>query len=272
MHHQLKIFFVPDEMKIEKITSTAFNNIDMKTITFGQGTTIGTIENSCFENKKIENIEIIVTQKVGSNVFRNCKNLKRASINFVPRANNVLRLNSDSVLSSVPKGTFDGCTNLVSFNTVSVINTIDDYAFRNCMNLLYIVPSSVTRIGSNAFENCRKIFNIPSMVQYIGNRSYFGTDIKMTIKIPSSVTFIGSDSFTSTKARNIFYCGTNDFSQFSQAFNFASNILVTNDYPTNIFCSNHVYKSDSCYANEITGIYSNTLFSLEVFICPIFTT
>lgn len=264
---------IPEKMKIELIKKDAFKNIDLQYLTFGFSSIVSTIEDSCFEGKKLEKIEINITQKLGKNVFKNCKNLKTASINFIsfPSVRS-LHLITNDIITSIPEGTFDGCEKLKKFTSINMIESIGDFAFRGCKLLSMHIPSSVTMIGNSAFENCAKIESMPKRIKHIGNRSFVGTGIKFSIRIPMSVNYIGADAFIKTNVKNILYCGNKDFSSFNQAFPFASNILVSHTYPSSIFCSNFVKKSYYCSFDEITNLNIDDSFLYHVFMCAVYTT
>lgn len=61
----------------------------------------------------------------------------------------------------------------------------------------YIIPSTVKKIGSNAFNSCNKINSIiiPPSVNEIQNAAFIGCKSLTTIVIPSSVNSIGSQGF-----------------------------------------------------------------------------
>jgi hypothetical protein len=68
-----------------------------------------------------------------------------------------------------------------------------------CGLLLYIVPSSVTAIGDNAFDRCRVTdVTIPSSVVTIAYQAFLGCEQLKSVTIPSSVTSIGINAFAYT--------------------------------------------------------------------------
>ena len=70
------------------------------------------------------------------------------------------------------------------------------------------IPSSVTSIGSNAFENCSGLtsITIPSSVTSIGSGAFRGCSGLTSLTIPSSVTSIESDAFEDcTGLPNLYY-------------------------------------------------------------------
>ena len=61
----------------------------------------------------------------------------------------------------------------------------------------YIIPNSVTTIGSRAFWGCDSItnINIPNSVTTIGGNAFYGCESLTSINIPNSVTTIESGAF-----------------------------------------------------------------------------
>ena len=78
------------------------------------------------------------------------------------------------------------------------VTKIGSDAFNNCTCLKSInIPYSVTHIGSGAFYNCTnlKSINISDSVTYIGNWAFNNCKKLQSINIPNSVTYIGKGVF-----------------------------------------------------------------------------
>ncbi len=78
------------------------------------------------------------------------------------------------------------------------VTSIGSSAFQSCTSLTSItIPDSVTSIGSNAFYNCTSLtsITIPDSVTSIGWYAFFRCSSLASITIPDSVTSIGSDAF-----------------------------------------------------------------------------
>ena len=103
---------------------------------------------------------------------------------------------------------FEGCTGLTNIvvdagNSVydsregcnAIIETATNTLVAGCKNT--IIPNSVTSIGSNAFENCRRLTSvtIPNSVTSIGNSAFEGCTGLTSVTIPNSVTSIGRSAF-----------------------------------------------------------------------------
>ena len=89
--------------------------------------------------------------------------------------------------------------NIESYVIPTSVTSIGDNAFTVCRSLSKIViPSSVTSIGSGAFSFCRSLSDIiiPTSVTSIGDNAFRYCSSLSDIVIPSSVTSIGSDAFS----------------------------------------------------------------------------
>lgn len=82
----------------------------------------------------------------------------------------------------------------------STITAIGNNAFENCLQLSgqLKIPDGVTSIGSRAFAGCSKLtgaLNIPNTVTSIGERAFFYCTGLTSLKIPSSITAIADNVF-----------------------------------------------------------------------------
>ncbi|WP_400233890.1 leucine-rich repeat domain-containing protein [Methanomethylophilus alvi] len=115
-------------------------------------------------------------------------------------------------VTSIGSGTFYGCSSLVSL-TVDEGNeayrSVDGVLFSKDMKMLvqypagrsddqYVIPDSVTSIGSNAFYGCSSLASvtIPDGVTSIGSNAFSGCSSLASITIPDGVTSIGSNAFS----------------------------------------------------------------------------
>ena len=124
-------------------------------------------------------------------------------------------------VTSIGKGAFEDCNNLISINIPDTVTSIGDLAFYKCSNLQSVtipdhvtsigfmtfercsslisvtLPDSVTSIDARAFYRCNKLtsINIPDSVKSIGNNAFFGCSNLSSIIIPDNVAFIGDRAF-----------------------------------------------------------------------------
>ena len=101
---------------------------------------------------------------------------------------------------------YQGLKNLKDITIPSSVTSIGSSAFEGCSGLTSItIPSSVTEIGDGAFEGCSSLtsITIPSGVTSIGSQVFNGCSSLTEITIPSGVTsiefraFYGCSSLTS---------------------------------------------------------------------------
>ena len=82
------------------------------------------------------------------------------------------------------------------------VTQIGSAAFGYCTSLTSVtIPNSVTSIGDGAFEGCSSLtsITIPNSVTSIGEWAFYGCSGLTSVTIPNSVTSIGNDAF--------YYCG-----------------------------------------------------------------
>ena len=113
-----------------------------------------------------------------------------------------------SGVTDIKYSAFKGCSGIATIEVDAGNKTYDS---RNNCNAIIIktsselvlgcknttIPSSVTKIGLDAFYGCTGLttISLPSSVTFIGSEAFYGCTGLTTISIPSSVTFIGSETF-----------------------------------------------------------------------------
>lgn len=104
---------------------------------------------------------------------------------------------------------FNGYLSLTKIIIPSSITCIGDNAFENCSKLVEIIiddqyNSKITSIGERAFSGCSLMtkFVIPQSVTSIGNSCFLNCSSLTEITIPQSVTNIGSGCFSNCSSLN----------------------------------------------------------------------
>ena len=101
-------------------------------------------------------------------------------------------------LTEIPDGLFSG-TDIPSVEIPTSVTTIGDEAFDDCFSLAEVhIPSSVTTIGDFAFSRCFSLteLHIPNSVTSIGRYAFYGLTKLKSVYVPSSVTHIGVAAFS----------------------------------------------------------------------------
>ena len=102
-------------------------------------------------------------------------------------------------ITSIPDGTFRGCTGLSSITIGSSVEKIGSGAFWGCTGLTSVtIPNSVTSIGEGAFEDCIALttIDIPNSVNSINDNVFSGCSSLNSLTIGSGVVSIGYKAFS----------------------------------------------------------------------------
>lgn len=100
--------------------------------------------------------------------------------------------------------TFNDCTKLDMLQFNSQITTIGNYAFTNCSTLCskqgstLTIPSTVNRLGTNAFQGCSGLESITiasSSLTALSDSVFADCSALESVELPASITSLGGKSF-----------------------------------------------------------------------------
>ncbi len=177
----------------------------------------------------------------------------------------------DSMIS-VEYCAFRNCSSLLSVNIPKNVNYIDEYAFAGCTALkmidadeenafyssaggvlynkdktallrypagkacdTFVIPDSVTIIGSGAFVDCIALLNvtIPESVTVIEGAAFYGCRSLLSVNIPKTVTEFGYNAFCYCRSLETLYIAENisdlDLSSFDFYGCTSLSAIVTDD-------------------------------------------
>ena len=210
----------------------------------------------------------------GSQIFRNCPNLKTlkidASISSIAGhsiAGNgnleELDLSGMTKLTKLEGYAAQGCSKLTTVKLPNSVTTIGDKAFQDCAVTNIVFPSCLESIGSNCFQNADFVkVVIPKSVATISSAAFHMTSALKTIVFAGTDLSGYTNSYFAPSATLIFYAGESADAvktQFSQFASFATISYDTylneikND-PNKIYTNTIVYGTSNCECGEvITG-------------------
>ena len=125
-------------------------------------------------------------------------------------------------VTSIGSYAFNYCGGLSSISLPDGLTCIYDYAFYGCGLSSITIPSSVTKIGVDAFNLCTslKSVSIPNTVTTIGGGAFYGCVGLTSITIPQNVTSIGDYAFAGVDIPTIISLIENPFKITGKTSNF----------------------------------------------------
>ena len=188
------------------IENEAFlNNINLRTITFDENTIIEHIGDNAFYNcQSLETVELHISiQTLGLGVFERCNNLTTLKVPFIGEQredNGSLRESTDLLVYLFGSRTYlesDLIPNSLETIEIYDISRIHNVTFYNANFLKNIIlPSDLENIGIRSFYGCESLenFTIPGEVTIIDESAFENSGLK-TITIPESVVYIDKNAF-----------------------------------------------------------------------------
>lgn len=208
----------------------------------------GSVFSECSSLKAIEIPEVYTTIKG----FDNCTGLESV---YIPRK-----------VTSITKGTFNGCINLNSIvvdernevydsrdNCNAIINTSDNSLVVGCKST--IIPNSVVAIASSAFRYCSSLtaIEIPTSVKKIGDSAFSGCSGLTTIRIPNSVTNLGPQAFSSCSGLVTLHIGSGISSVDNNTFSACNGLM-------DVYCYN-IEAPKAPFVNNKRYIFGDKIYS-----------
>ena len=226
---------IADFDMVEIADSACLDNTNIKNVNLTGYSKLRRVGNSAFNGcTALSSVALNSSLlKIGSFAFRNCwaltsinlpANVKECSAYFVDGCSNLqaISVNGNNnyytsikgVLYNKAKTTLLRCpegyasTSFFSDDYPSSITTIGSYAFESCKNIFTMtIPYGVTSFGSGAFRYCTslKFLTIPSSVNKFGDYAFVGVvnleHLTVNIKTPPA---IASDYFKNVKTWYLF--------------------------------------------------------------------
>lgn len=136
-------------------------------------------------NDTIESLTLHNRIKIGTGVFKNCKNLTTVNV--------------DEDVTNLGTETFMGCTSLATVNMSldQPITFIGSSLFRDCPITSFIVPKNVNSIGSYAFSGCTRLEMIilGKNIGRINEYAFAGCKSLKALVVPRYSMWIGNNLF-----------------------------------------------------------------------------
>lgn len=110
---------------------------------------------------------------------------------------NVFSLNLFDGIQAIADGVFQNCTNLQDIELPSTLTKIGNNAFEGCSSLKSIDLSNVNVIGEYAFRGCTSLkkVTISEKIGYLCNGIFLGCTGLTEITLPTNVAYIGCECF-----------------------------------------------------------------------------
>lgn len=199
----------------------------------------------------------------GNNVFSNNTSLTEiTSTLFIEGKNTFVddislqNVDLSDSMTTIPNGTFEGCTSLTDLVLPPNLKTIGDYAFHEAGIVDVVLPDSVEEVGAYAFRQTSnrtvETITLSSHLKTIGDFAFAGALIT-EIDLPDSLESIGRNAFASAKNLESFHLPKNVTSLGTDIFIYCSSLATITVDPENA-----VYDSRN-NSNAIIETATNTL-------------
>ena len=193
--------------KINSLGIGAFQNCtDLETFNFNQAN-LTELPDALFDGcQRLREIEIPLSiTKIGANAFAATGVAKIGNtVNVVTVGDRAFdscalaQFDFDKCVT-IGNGAFAG-TNLKAAEMPSTVTSLGQQAFQNCINLAKVtLPSKLKSIGKSTFEGCSSLtsIEIPSTVTEIYDRAFYNSGL-VTADISNNVTTLGANAFVNS--------------------------------------------------------------------------
>ena len=103
-------------------------------------------------------------------------------------------------LTSINNDAFSGCWSLAAVTLPPTVQAIGEFSFYGCNFPSFVIPNSVTSIGSHAFRSCGALtsITIPSSMTSIGENPFFSCPALASITVESGNSTYYSPEYSNT--------------------------------------------------------------------------
>lgn len=145
-------------------------------------------------------------KSIGSNAFGECYHLVSATLpegletigdQAFNRCGELSSVNIPKTTTSMGTAVFSYDGKLSSIEWPESLTSIPESTFSNCSFVSFVIPNTVTSIGSNAFARCWDLVTVdlPEGLENIGSSAFYGCYQLTAVTIPETVTKIGGHAF-----------------------------------------------------------------------------
>ena len=234
-NNKVKDIVIPAEyngIPIVSISTSAFENSDINSLKFEEGSKLVEIGSYAFKNcDSLKSVELISTiETLGEGIFEDCDSLTDVKFNadiakddtktkskFTYISDEMFKdcdllekIDMVKSIETIGVGAFENCKSFKEFNFYFEKNnrgvkkyygvkTISDRAFKNCESLeTFSFVEVLETVGANAFENCKALATLDfedSKVSSIGEAAFKNCDALVSVQLPETIKEINSYTF-----------------------------------------------------------------------------
>lgn len=164
------------------IATRAFDNTKaLKSVTFPS--TLKSIAENAFYGSGLTEIAVPENVTLEGRVFNSCTGLLKAKL--------------PASMKVIPESTFYQCTGLESVELSPDVTELGASVFSYCYKLKFDIPSTITKIGNSAFNQCRALTSavIPAAITSLPTSVFDGCSALESVTMSDKVESIGYNAF-----------------------------------------------------------------------------